>query len=179
MALSISCLTEMLDCIPITLFVITSALSDIITTEVRPLGESVLIQTLFSALYTKLVETAENDVANRTNEGTALSKSSICTTLAEAVCSIDEDNKHTESIRMLIIKSQTYLSTSDDNENDQNEMEQLNMSGNVDDNPNATPTQIGNSHFEYDVDSNDYISDVICGDLLTTSTGKQSVKVKI
>lgn len=113
MALAISCLTEMLDCLPNNLFVLTWTLGEIISTDVRPLGESVLIQTLISALYTKLIEIAEKDVANTMGETivTALSKSSICTTLAESVCSIDEDNKHTEAIQNLITKAQNYATT--------------------------------------------------------------------
>lgn len=47
MALAVSCLTEILDCLPNNLFVITTTLSEIISTEIRPLGDSVLIQTLF------------------------------------------------------------------------------------------------------------------------------------
>lgn len=70
------------------------------------LGESVLIQILFSALYTKLLEaskteTMESDgLPNSTDNQEQ--KSSICNVLAEAICSIDEDNKHTESITALI-----------------------------------------------------------------------------
>lgn len=114
MALAISCLTEMLDCLPNNLFVLTWTLGETISTDIRPLGESVLIQTLFSALYTKLIEIAGKDVANTIGETTtitALSKSSICTTLAESVCSIDEDNKHTEAIQNLITKAQNYATT--------------------------------------------------------------------
>lgn len=59
MALAITSLSEMWDCIPQSLYGVTSALADIICTDVRPLGDSVLIQVLFSALYTKLLETAK------------------------------------------------------------------------------------------------------------------------
>lgn len=46
-------------------------------------------------------ETMEGDgVANSTENQEQ--KSSICNVLAEAICSIDEDNKHTESITALI-----------------------------------------------------------------------------
>lgn len=161
MALAISCLTEMLDCLPRNFFIITSALSESISTEVRPLGESVLIQTLFSALYTKLVETSEKDAANRSGETVALSKSSICTTLSEAICSIDEDNKHTESIRNLVTRAHVGADSQSD----------LDMIG-LPESPIVNPCEV-----EFDVDSNDYVSDLICGDLLTTSVGKQCVKV--
>lgn len=111
MALSLSCLSEMWICIPKGLCKITSALSDIITAEIRPLGDSVLIQTLYSALYTKILEAAEvasNEESKVTvsEYGNSVTKSSICYTLAEAICSIDEDNKHTEAINDLIKQAQ-------------------------------------------------------------------------
>lgn len=61
------------------------------------LGESVLIQILFSALYTKLLEaskteTMDGDGGTNSPENQE-QKSSICNVLAEAICSIDEDNK--------------------------------------------------------------------------------------
>lgn len=164
MALAISCLTEMLDCLPRNLFILTALLSEIISTEVRPLGESVLIQTLFSALYTKLLETSDKDSASRNSETVALSKSSICTTLSEAICSIDEDNKHTESIRNLVSKAQSYVGP--DASDAETDMERM-----------ADSPRMNVCNVEFDVDSNDYVSNLICGDLLTSSVGKQSVKV--
>lgn len=164
MALSISCLAEMLDCLPKNFFVFTNALNDIIPTEVRPLGDSVLIQTLYSALYTKFLETAEKDSASKSVETVAISKLSICLALSEAIVCIDEDNKHTESIQNLITKAQRRMGSEGlcDQEHSVNEF--------------------GNSliacNAEFDVDTCDFASDLICGDLLTTSVGKQSVKVR-
>lgn len=166
MALAISCLTEMLDCLPNNLFVLTSMLGEIISTEVRPLGESVLIQTLFSALYTKFIEIAEKDVANKTGETTALSKSSICTTLAEAICSIDEDNKHTEGIQNLITKAQHYIMTDDVATNERSAAKNHDVA-----------SSSHSNHLEFIVDSSDHIPDILCGDLLKNFVGKQCVKV--
>lgn len=174
MALAISCLTEMLDCLPNNLFVITSTLGEIISTEVRPLGESVLIHTLFSALYTKLIEIADKDAANRTNETPALSKSSICSTLAEAICSIDEDNKHTEGIHNLVTKAQTYVNAAESNADDNcyNTAELPNSTAN-----SSSTATCSQNNLEFIVDSSDNIPDILCGDLLKTFVGKQCVKV--
>lgn len=173
MALAISCLTEVLDCLPQNLFVITSTLGEIISTEIRPLGESVLMQTLFSALYTKFIEVAENDTSNRTGETMALSKSSICTTLAEAICSIDEDNKHTESIQNLVTKAQTYATA--ETIVDANRFDSMDATG-----AKSTNNSIESScnNLEFIVDSSDHIADVLCGDLLKTFVGKQCSKVR-
>lgn len=178
MALSISCLTEMLDCLPNNLFVITVALSEIISTEVRPLGESVLIQTLFSAVYTKLIETAEQDAANKNTESTALSKSSICMILAEAICSVDEDNKHTEGIRNLILKSQNFTSIDNAMENNNfDEMDEPMTSSQCENTQSNSSEATLSRNTKYEIDSNEYIPELICCDLLATSIGKQSVKV--
>lgn len=163
MALSISCLIEILDCLPNNFFVLTNALNDIIPTEVRPLGDSVLIQTLYSALYTKLLETAEKDAASRSDETVAISESSICLTLSEAIVRIDEDNKHTESIRNLVTKAQGRIGL--DRQSDQEH-------GAYDFGDNSVACNA-----EFDVDTCDFASDLICGDLLTSLVGKQSVKV--
>lgn len=84
------------------------------------LGGSVLIQTLFSALYTKLIEATKPgpielhpvNVAKVDNKipiaepasvpPKMSAKATICNMLAEAICSIDEDNKHTDAIHALI-----------------------------------------------------------------------------
>lgn len=175
MALAISCLTEVLDCLPNNLFVMTSTLGEIISTDVRPLGESVLMQTLFSALYTKFIEIAAKDVTSRSGEATALSKSSICTTLAEAICSIDEDNKHTEAIQNLVTKAQTHITAG--NISDVNRFDSMEASMTKSTNSTGTGTCSSNN-LEFIVDSSDHIADVLCGDLLKTFVGKQCAKVK-
>lgn len=122
MALAISSFLEMWDCIPQCLYSVTSALGEIICTDVRPLGESVLIQVLFSALYTKLLETAANyasvDDAKPSDSQpptpSSMSKSAICTMLAEASCSIDEDCKHTEAINALIKQARERQKSGED-----------------------------------------------------------------
>lgn len=212
MALAVSCLTEILDCLPNNLFVIATTLSEIVSTEIRPLGESVLLQTLFSALYTKLIEIADKNAATRTCEAiatqttavaaaaaptptatTALSKSSICTMLAEAVCSIDEDNKHTEGINNLIAKAQSYVDASELNatndtvncsqsfngKNQSNSASIRGCGGDGDRDRDAGGCCTANSHsiLEFTVDSSDNVPDLLCGDLLKTSVGKQCVKV--
>lgn len=177
MALAISCLTEMLDCLPNNLFVITSTLGEIISTEVHPLGESVLVHTLFSALYTKLIEMAENDAANRGNEMQALSKSSICSTLAEAICSIDEDNKHTEGIHNLVERAQTYVNAVESNTHDKYYHEHGETSNSNTHFTNTATNSQNNSEFV--IDASDNVPDILCGDLLKTFVGKQCVKVNL
>lgn len=90
-------------------------------------GGSVLIQILFGALYTKLIEATqfETETAAGISDGTVPatasnstcnSKASICNILAEAICSIDEDNKHTEAIAKLINQTRESQRSSSDSE---------------------------------------------------------------
>lgn len=160
MAIMLSCLTEMLECIPSNVFFVTAALGEVITTETRPLGESVLVHTLCSAVYTKLLTIIDNEnlttTANSTDKNIqepipSVAKSSICLTLSEAICSLDEDNKHTEGIHALIERASKLM-------------------------PVPTDNQTQNDK-EYDVDAADFVADVILSDVLTTSVGKQSLKL--
>lgn len=64
-----------------------------------------MIQLLFSALYTKLIEASQSEDKSdeaASNQNSQQQKSSICNILAEAICFIDEDNKHTDAINALI-----------------------------------------------------------------------------
>lgn len=156
MALTLSCLTEMLDCIPNNLFYMAAALGEVITTEIRPLGDSVLVQTLCSALYTKLLEIVdsnENTIAvdQNSDQISSLGKASICSTLGEAICALDEDHKHTEGIQALVSRAAKLM-------------------------PVATAAEQLNDT-EYEVDSADFVADVILSDVLTTAVGKQGLKL--
>lgn len=87
-----------------------------------------MIQILFSALYTKLLEASKTETVE--GDGAANSvenqeqKSNICNILAEAICSIDEDNKHTESITALI----NYARESQRNKGDLDDAEGVGLS---------------------------------------------------
>lgn len=208
MALAVSCLTEILDCLPNNVFIITTTLGEIISTEIRPLGDSVLVQTLFSALYSKLMEISDKNstlpaqtapttasqttttttpaptLAPKTTTTTAFSKSSVCTMLAEAVCSIDEDNKHTEGINNLIAKAQNYVDAVElHNETAycDDPVEKCHMAANSKYNIGSASMAPANSHsiLEFTVDSSDNVPDLLCGDLLKTFVGKQCVKVRL
>lgn len=66
-------------------------------------------------MYTKLIESTKLESGgNEQSSDAPLSSStaSICNILAEAICSIDEDNKHTDAISALIQQArQSQLSS--------------------------------------------------------------------
>lgn len=170
-----------------------------------------LIQILFAALYTKLMEATvqepidpadaqlapqkilpKNSNLNKSDPFAVTPKmspkASICNLLAEAICSIDEDHKHTDALQALINQareSQRSTEMAGDN-SDTDEAAGLsfvstlklddatctNNSPMMDDNP-STSTRTAE---EYDVESAEYIAELLVSDVLVTSVGKQCLK---
>lgn len=107
------------------------------------------------------------------------SKKTVCQILAECICAIDEDNKHTELLAALVNQSVESQKRMRNLETDLEEAGNDNASTSKDD-LDATPgtnTHEARSDEEYDVENADYISEVLASDVLTTSVGKQSVKM--
>ncbi|XP_065157535.1 uncharacterized protein [Atheta coriaria] len=109
--------TQLWDCIGPELFIISSMLQDLLSTSVVPMGNSVLLQFLISGLYSELLESStsnppsvtihlEDDKGNKAKDslfdGTKSTPEEIALAVAEALCGIDEDNKHTEEINALL-----------------------------------------------------------------------------
>lgn len=195
MSLSISCFSEMWDCIPDCLYTVTTLLTEIIPADTKPLGDSVLIQILFSALYTKLLEASTNETEKEKNvptsasgetsssSGTSIkSKSSICHILAEAICFIDEDNKHTDQIQLFINQtreSQRPATILDTDGEDGGGLSFVSTSK-IDDlegNVHRQPSPSTRTEEEFDVENAEYISEMLVSDILSTSVGKQSMKM--
>uniref|UniRef100_A0A182JX97 Uncharacterized protein n=1 Tax=Anopheles christyi TaxID=43041 RepID=A0A182JX97_9DIPT len=200
MSLSLSCFSEMWDCIPDCLYTVTICLAEILPAEIRPLGDSVLIQLLYIALYSKLLEVAETEAeaeakeqANGTVSPDAASnapvstinmkpKSVICQTLAEAICFIDEDNKHTEQINSLISQareSQRSMGQLEHDIDDAVGLASFASTSRVDDVEaflrQTTPSV--RSEEEFDVENAEYIAEMLVSDVLVTSVGKLSMKM--
>jgi hypothetical protein len=177
MALAITCFSEMWDAIPDCLYTVIMCIVEILPADIKPLGDSVLIHILFCALYTKLLEcasieeAADNEVPIVVNEGDpntiVRSKRTICQVLAECICAIDEYNKHTDLLGSLVnqaVESQKRMKNLEDLESEL-------------DAANAQEPHAHRADEEYDVENADYISEVLASDVLTTSVGKQSVKM--
>lgn len=211
MALAISCLTEMCDCLPDCLSSVCAALADILPTDVRPLGGAVLVQVLFAALYTKLMEAIRCEAAEQrargASSGEETSRSSVCNVLAEAICSIDEDDKHTEAIdgliRSVYESSQRAGSSMTSNDEDDGDEDGGNVNdGEEDDGDDAGLSFVSTVRLdsicttaaastasaqhehqprqqsaEYNVDSADYVGELLASDVLASLVGKQCLKI--
>lgn len=154
----------MLDCIPLNFFHITTTLNDIITTKVRPLGESVIVQTIFSALYSKLLEATETLKADETEKFETTKKSGICSVLGEAICAIDEDHKHTDDIQKLCARAAEILANYSSVSNGQHT-----------DAANAFSAR--SVEVEFDVGLADFVPELLLSEVLTTTVGKKSMKL--
>lgn len=108
----------------------------------------------------------------------ARTKATICQILAENICAIDEDNKHTELLQTVVnqaAESQKRI------RNLENEVDDTGIStastSKIDDIDSGKSPSLTRVDEEYDVENADYISEVLASDVLTTSVGKQSVKM--
>jgi protein KIAA0825 len=104
------------------------------------------------------------------------SKKTVCQILAECICAIDEDNKHTELLAALVnqsVQSQKRMRL----ETDLDDAGADNASATKDNDMPGSHNHEARSDEEYDVENADYISEVLASDVLTTSVGKQSVKM--
>lgn len=135
MSIILACFSQLWDCVPPSIARTASYIADILPSEIHPIGNSVLLQILVSALYTALLDKSEKYSQNQKTEeeskpddkgpstsrvqqsesnaeeiknstasfdGIASTMESIALALCESLCSIDEDNKHTEQIEELL-----------------------------------------------------------------------------
>ena len=107
-------------------------------------------------------------------------KATICQILAEAICSIDEDNKHTDQIISLINQARDSQRTTNRLDNDMEEAVGLSFvsTSKIDDLETFIhPSPSVRSEEEFDVENAEYISEMLVSDILVTSVGKLSMKM--
>ncbi|XP_015188983.1 PREDICTED: uncharacterized protein LOC107073068 isoform X3 [Polistes dominula] len=111
MSLALACFTELHVTTPISILRTALALNNNVPARCHPLGNSVLLQIFSAALYSTFLEIAANnqtgvlqsstismDVNLESGSFNPHDKIAASNALAEAICSIDEDNKHTAQI---------------------------------------------------------------------------------
>lgn len=115
MSLAIGCFAELYVTASTPVLRTAFALNDNIPAHCRPIGGSVLLQVLCAALYSTLLDVStrgRNELHSSPNsENTCCelspfnpyNRSTAATALAEAICSIDEDNKHTSQIDSFLL----------------------------------------------------------------------------
>jgi len=113
MSLAIGCFAELYVTTSTSVLRAAFALNDNIPAHCRPIGGNVLLQVLCAALYSTLldVSTKSKNEIHDTSDSTCCelspfnpyNRSTAATALAEAICSIDEDNKHTSQIDSFLL----------------------------------------------------------------------------
>lgn len=121
MSLALACFGELYICIPNSVLNTAQAMNKNIPAHCHPIGSSVLLQVLCAALYSALLEYSNNDTLDRSDiqetprsiaESYSFDPQDRCasaTALGEALCSIDEDNKHTDQIDDLLHNIEQWL----------------------------------------------------------------------
>lgn len=136
------------------------------------------MQVMFAALYTQLIKLAEK--CEKLGDD---AKASVCYTISEAICSIDEDDKHTDQIELFLkqAKDSIILETYGDSGRHMGcpsavSTVKIDEIGTADsDRMSHSPP--ANYAMEMDVGITDFIAEVLTSDVLTTDIGKQALKV--
>jgi protein KIAA0825 len=141
MTIILACFIQFWNCMNTTVPRIAFLFQDILPAGIKPLGKSVLLQILISGLYSEFRGKAEclknnvkfferkltkneSSINNNTDEplqhknsvcsfDSTASPESIALAVAEALCGIDEDNKHTEEIDELLTQAKLTLESED------------------------------------------------------------------
>ncbi|XP_011340540.1 uncharacterized protein LOC105281186 isoform X2 [Ooceraea biroi] len=127
MSLAIGCFTELYVTASTPVLRAAFSLNDNIPAHCQPIGGNVLLQILCAALYSTLLEVSTKsrsdpqDTPRSADTNCELSpfnlydRSTAATALAEAICSIDEDNKHTAQIDSFLLLVKESLGREDRN----------------------------------------------------------------
>lgn len=149
---------------------ICSIIQDILPADVVPLSHSALIQVLVSALYSDLLHLPEektkqvkfSDAGKSPTVSTTklgekkneiINENEIALAIAECLCSIDEDNKHTDQIEEFLEQVKESLDFFDDS--------------------NSENRNSGSER----VEGCEQVNEVLVSDILMTTYGKKSLKV--
>ncbi|XP_037905306.1 uncharacterized protein LOC119647992 isoform X2 [Hermetia illucens] len=180
MSLAITCLSEIWDCIPDGVQKIALLLEEIVPVSVKLLGDSVLMQILLSALYTRLLTAAENEADKNLSEEDPASRATLYYALAEAICSIDEDNKHTDQIVLLlkqIRESNWKYSFASSWLHDNSDMDAMDTIKIDDLEDGLQETSVFHLADDFDVESAEHIPQLLASDVLISNVGKQCLKI--
>lgn len=117
MLITLGCFSQLWDCINSVLPRISNLIQDTLPANVIPLNHSALIQILISALYSDLLRQSElihhKHVKFSPETSLVQSEGELALTIAESLCSIDEDNKHTDQIEEFLEQAKNNLEPSE------------------------------------------------------------------
>ncbi|XP_011881191.1 PREDICTED: uncharacterized protein LOC105569377 [Vollenhovia emeryi] len=127
MSLAIGCFAELYVTASTPVLRAAFALNDNVPAHCRPIGGNVLLQVLCAALYSTLLDMSakgrneshstpgSQDTCCELSPFNPYDRSTAATALAEAICSIDEDNKHTSQIDSFLLLVKDSLRREDEN----------------------------------------------------------------
>ncbi|CAG9854540.1 unnamed protein product [Phyllotreta striolata] len=164
MSLVVACFSHFWDYIHPALYKTSNMLQEILPTDTVPLGNSALLQILVCALYSHLLRTSQavkkrfridesaggrqSQSSGSTEESCASSPEAIALAVAESLCSIDEDNKHTDQIEEFLEQVKENYKEAD-----------------------------GEQCLSKRLEANQHFAEVAVSDILETNSGKKNLKV--
>lgn len=107
MSQALTYFTELLICLPSSILTISNFLTELLPANIHPMGQSIFLQLLLSALYTELINSSEKQLmipGQVPIDGKILLN--IRDQLAEALCYIDEDDKHAQQMAEFVSRVQ-------------------------------------------------------------------------
>lgn len=108
-------------------------------------------------------------------------KAAVCLALAEAICSIDEDHKHTEQIEQLLKQAADSVLLDAETSSERSGLFSGVSTVKIDELLTVDPelcnrSPPANYALEVDVSINDYVAEVLASDILASNMGKQALK---
>lgn len=107
MSQALTYFTELLICLPSSVLTLSNFLTELLPANIHPMGQSIFLQLLLSALYTELINSSEKQLMI---PGQVPIDSKILLNirdqLAEALCYIDEDDKHAQQMAEFVSRVQ-------------------------------------------------------------------------
>lgn len=107
MSQALTYFTELLICLPSSVLTLSNFLTELLPANIHPMGQSIFLQLLLSALYTELINSSEKQLmipGQVPIDGKILLN--IRDQLAEALCYIDEDDKHAQQMAEFVSRVQ-------------------------------------------------------------------------
>ncbi|XP_050514797.1 uncharacterized protein KIAA0825 homolog [Diabrotica virgifera virgifera] len=166
MSLILACFSHFWDCVNPALYRVSCILQESILTDIVPLNNSTLVQILVSALYSHLLKKSQEvkkevridenteptssrqlSVVSVGTDNVNSSPEAIALATAECLCSIDEDNKHTNQIEEFLehIKLNSKFAE-------------------------------GEGNISSRLEANQHFAEVVVSEILGTSSGRNSLK---
>ncbi|XP_026470814.1 uncharacterized protein LOC113375081 [Ctenocephalides felis] len=185
MSQALTYFTELLICLPSSVLTLSNFLTELLPANIHPMGQSIFLQLLLSALYTELINSSEKQLmipGQVPIDGKILLN--IRDQLAEALCYIDEDDKHAQQMAEFVSRVQDagvedmVGNLDGDIAQMDNFMLSFGTTLNIEDEENKSANSaINQACKDLGIEYTNYAPEMSVSDVLMTFYGKKCVKI--